>query len=264
VAAHQEEPERPFGALVDAARASGAFSLPRDRIGMYETTEPGVWRINTTRLQRLDGTNVEDLTAAEVQGRRQVHELMRFFRALVPGYERAVLLDTAAQVGVRETRRIVGEYVLRLADLQSGEPFEDTIGLCGYPVDLHSPTDTTGGASAAHATANAYHLPYRSLVPLGVERLLVAGRCLSATHEAAAAVRVMPPCFAMGQAAGTAAAMACRDGSPLRRVSARALQRQLAADGVYLGEEWHATYGPPGRAPAADEGARPGTGGAGG
>ncbi|HET8631777.1 MAG TPA: FAD-dependent oxidoreductase [Thermomicrobiales bacterium] len=235
VARHPDD-YRPFAGLVAAARAAGEFTIPRQGVGLYRTLEPGVWRINTTRIQRVDGTSAADLTRAEVEGRRQVRELLRFFRNWLPGFERCTLLDTAATIGVRETRRIAGEYTLTLDDLATGRAFPDAIALAGYPVDLHSPTGDGGGADGSHPTADAYQIPYRCLVPLGVDNLLVAGRSISATHEALAATRVMPPCFALGEAAGTAAALALEHRTTPRRLDAALLRRALARQGAYLGE----------------------------
>jgi hypothetical protein len=235
VAAHPED-YRPFSSLVQQARERGEFSIPRRGVGLYRTLDRGVWRINTTRIQRLRGTDARDLTRAEIEGRHQVQALMTFFRKWVPGFEDAELLDTATQIGVRETRRILGEYTLTLEDLAEGREFEDVIALAGYPVDIHSPTGDGGGATGELKTANIYQIPYRSLVPARVEQLLVAGRSLSATHEALAAVRVMPPAFAMGQAAGAAAALAVARGIPPRRVPVVDLQAVLIRQGAYLGE----------------------------
>jgi FAD-dependent oxidoreductase family protein len=228
---------RPYASIVARATAEGRFPAPRRGIGLYKTLRPGVWRINTTRILGKDGTDTRDLTAAEVHGREQVHQLMRFFREELPGFESCELLDTAAMIGVRETRRIVGEHVLSLADLQQARHFDDVIGLCGYPVDIHDPTGAGGGVDDAYRTANAYQIPYRSLVPLGVEQLLVAGRCLSATHEALAAIRVMPPAFATGHAAGVAAGLAVQGGVAPRKIPVDQLQRTLLAQDAYLGRE---------------------------
>lgn len=236
VAAHPED-YRPYASLVAQARAAGEFSIPRKGVGMYKTLDPGVWRINTTRIQRVDGTNASDLTKAEIEGRRQVQELLAFFRKWLPGFERSTLLDTATQIGVRETRRIVGDYTLTVEDLAVGREFPDVIALAGYPVDLHSPTGDGGGTDGAYQTANIYQIPYRCLVPSGVEQLLVAGRSISATHEAMAATRVMPPAFAMGEAAGTAAAIAIEHGITPRTVDIPQLQRALLRQNAYLGEE---------------------------
>lgn len=238
VRAHRDD-VRPFASIVEAARSAGKFTIPRRGVGLYRTLREGVWRVNATRVQQLDGTSAADLTAAEIAGRRQVCELMSFFKEWLPGFERCYLVDTAAVIGVRETRRIVGEYTLTLDDLSSDRKFPDVVALCGYPVDIHSPTGTDGGVDEASAfhTANAYQIPYRALVPVDVDQLLVAGRCISATHEALAAVRVMPPAFAMGQAAGTAAAMSVAAGLPPRAVDTAALQAALLKSGAYLGAD---------------------------
>jgi len=236
VAEHKDD-FRPFASLVAKAKEAGEFPIPRMGVGMYKTLEPGVWRINTTRMQRLDGTNVNDLTEAEILGREQVKALMKFFREWLPGFENVQLYDTAATVGVRETRRIVGEYTLTYEDLATGRHFDDVIALAGYPLDIHSPTDAGGGTTGEMKTANEYEIPFRSLVPRDVENLLVAGRCISATHEAMSATRVMPPAFAMGQAAGTAAALAIEWGRPPRDIPVPQLQELLVRQGQYLGEE---------------------------
>lgn len=227
---------RPFKSIVDEGRRSGEYTIPRMGIGLYKTLQPGVWRLNTTRILGVSGVDVADLTRAEIEGRRQVQELVEFLRRRVPGFSQATLLDTAATIGVRESRRIVGSYTLTLADLESGRHFEDVIGTCGYPVDIHSPTDE-GGRLEDDPTANVYEMPYGILVPQRLDGVLVAGRSVSATHEALAAIRVMPPSFAMGQAAGTAAALAVADGVEPRAIDVAALQEQLLDDGAYLGAE---------------------------
>jgi carbohydrate kinase (thermoresistant glucokinase family) len=235
----REHPDdiRPFASLVTAGRQDGRFPSPRRGVGMYKTMRPGVWRINTTRILDHDGADALSLTSAEIEGRRQVDALMDFFRSDLPGFRDCRLLDTAATVGVRETRRIVGEHVLSLEDLQSGRYFPDTIALAGYPVDIHDPTGAGGGVDESYGTANAYCIPYRSLIPVDLDNVLVAGRCISSTHEALAAIRVMPPSFAMGQAAGTAAALAVQGDGTSRQVSVDELRKQLVAQDAYLGEE---------------------------
>jgi hypothetical protein len=235
---HPEEEGKLFHAQVEAARLRGEFSIPRDKIGIYRTPEPGVWRVNTTRVLGMDGTNPDDLTRAEIEGRKQVFALLDFMRRELPGFAHVELRETATQIGVRETRRIVGEYVLTQDDLATGRHFDDVIALGGYPVDIH-PVDGTGGGvqsalDSGLRTADVYEIPYRSLVPLQVDDLLVAGRCLSATHEAAGAVRVMPPCFAMGQAAGTAAALAVERAISPRNVNVGEVQAELRKQGAIL------------------------------
>jgi succinate dehydrogenase/fumarate reductase flavoprotein subunit len=237
VAAHPED-HRLFASIVREARERGEFPIPREGIGIYRTPQPGIWRVNTTRLHNLDGTNVQDLTKAEIEGRKQVMFLLRFFREKCPGLEHCTLLDTAATIGVRETRRIVGEYTLTAEDLASGGNFDDVIALCGYPIDIHSPTGSGGTMTPDQfQIANVYQIPYRCLVPANTERLLVAGRCVSASHEALGAIRVMPPSFAMGQAAGTAAALAVAEGVQPRNVPIGWLQETMAKQGAFLGED---------------------------
>jgi len=236
IADHPDE-HRPYTSVVTAARERGEFPIPRLAIGLYRTPQKGVWRINTTRLQELDGTDVRDLTKAEIEGRKQVMFLLKFFRRYCPGLENCTLLDTAAMIGVRETRRIVGEYTLTADDLATGRDFDDVIALCGYPIDIHSPNGNGGTMTPeAFVCANVYQIPYRSLVPEKLDRLLVAGRCVSASHEALGAIRVMPPAFAMGQAAGTAAALAVAEGVEPRNVPIPWLQDTLTKQGAYLGD----------------------------
>jgi glycine/D-amino acid oxidase-like deaminating enzyme len=235
VAEHPAERSHLFQSII--AEAGEDFPAPREHIGVYRTPEPGIWRVNTTRLSGLDGTDAADLTQGEILGRKQVWALMDFFRERLPGFQDAILLDTAPQVGVRETRHIVGEYTLTGEDL-SGVHFDDVIALGSFPVDIH-PVTGTGGSIEAYfdqglETAPAYEIPYRSLVPQGMEGLLVAGRSISATHEASGAVRVMPPCYAMGQAAGVAASLAVAQGLPVRDVPIPALQEALRGQGAIL------------------------------
>ena len=235
VKAHPED-YRPFASIVAKAKEAGKFPIPRKGVGLYKTLQPGVWRINTTRILKRDGTDVRDLTRAELEGREQVQILLRFFKEYLPGFENCTLYDTAATMGVRETRRIVGEYTLTVEDLGAGKQFDDVIALCGYPVDIHSPNSDGGGASGEFPTANVYEIPYRSLVPEKIEGLLVAGRPISTTHEAHGAIRVMPPAFALGEAAGTAAAMALEWRVEPRAVPVPELQSLLVRRGAYLGE----------------------------
>jgi len=194
---------------------------------------PSQWRANVTQLAGPDGRAADALdaaqfSAAEAEGRRQIVEYLRFLRAEVPGFERAELQDVAAQVGVRETRRVQGSYRLSVDDVTGGACFDDVIGLNGWPVEEH----VAGGIAWRffNDADNAYHhLPWRMLQPQGVANLLVAGRCASMEHLAQSAARVSGPCFAMGQAAGTAAAQRLGGSLNLPR-----LQATLRADGADL------------------------------
>jgi hypothetical protein len=232
----RENPEEVhlFSSIIEKQRKKGEWKLNRDKVGIYREPEKGVWRVNTSRIQGLSGTDVKDLTKAEIEGRKQVFNLMNFFQKYLPGFENATLLDTGVQVGIRETRRIVGVYTLTAEDLTTGREFEDTIALYGYPIDIHSPTDGSTNFSKSYQTANIYQLPYRILIPEKVEGLLVAGRCVSATHEALGAIRVMPCAFALGHAAGAAASIAVKEVFQPRKVSYSDLQEVLERQNAVL------------------------------
>jgi len=236
---HPEEHNCLFRAIVLAHQDT--FPVPREHIGIYRTPQRGVWRVNCSRLSGLDGTNARDLTQGEVEGRKQVWALMEFFHRYLPGFANATLLDAGAQVGVRETRHIVGDYTLTADDLATGRRFADVIALGSFPVDIHPVTGKGGGIATALEmglrTAQVYEIPYRALVPKGIEQLLVAGRTLSATHEAAGAVRVMPSCMAMGQAAGVAGAIAAAEEILVREMPVARLRQILREQKAILSVE---------------------------
>ncbi|MCR4403161.1 MAG: FAD-dependent oxidoreductase [Firmicutes bacterium] len=223
----------PFSWLVEEARERGEWDVPRGEINMYETPNPGEWRVNTTRILNIDGTNARDVTRAEIEGRRQARKVFEFIKSRIPGCERARFMDTAAVVGIRETRHIVGEYVVTKEDVLGCRMFDDSILLASNSVDIHSKDAESGEYTVI--SGRWYGIPYRSLVPLSVENLLVAGRPISATSEASSAFRVMPCCIGTGQAAGTAAALAVKSGVVPRRVDVSRLRDLLREQGVYLG-----------------------------
>ncbi len=192
-----------------------------------------------TPITGLDATDALQLSAAEMEGRRQAFLLSDFIRRHVPGFEKAYLLSTAAHVGVRETRRIIGEYYLTYDDVLAARQFKDVVALGGYFVDIHDPRGGPGAYLSPEkgvfsAQDQAYDIPYRCLLPLHTEQLLVAGRPISGSHEAHASYRVMATCMGTGQAAGTASAMAVRQGTGPRQVSVLELQRRLMEQGAYL------------------------------
>jgi 2-polyprenyl-6-methoxyphenol hydroxylase-like FAD-dependent oxidoreductase len=248
----QHPDERLFAADIAQAKAAGeVFTIPRDNLGLYKDPRPGQYRANASRLLGYDSTDADSLTKAEIEGRKQVWELMRFWWKHSPFMKNAYLIDSGAHVGVRESRRIVGEYVLTVEDVASGRHFDDVIAMNGFFIDIHNPTGTGQAAPVNLKAANAYEIPYRSLVPLKVDQLLVGGRCLSATHEALGAVRVMPPACATGEAAGTAAALAVKLGTSPRSLPVDQLQRALLAQGAYLGEAFAEPQAPEPPVPSA-------------
>ncbi|HEY8416521.1 MAG TPA: FAD-dependent oxidoreductase [Limnochordales bacterium] len=225
-------PRRELEALMREAHTSGRYRLPRQEGSVHITPHPGVMVANMTRMPAVDGTDPVSLTAAEVEGRRQVQEYVRFLVENVPGYERAFLLGVSTHVGIRESRRIIGEYRLTADDVLSARKFPDGIAQCGAPIeDHHGGSDTRWQYLPE---GEVYHVPYRCLVPQKVDGLLVAGRCLSATHDAHASVRSIGQCMAMGQAAGVAAALALRRKTSVRDVDTSALRAQLEQMGALL------------------------------
>ena len=225
---------------VEEARANGEFPLPQDLVFFISLPTPGQVVVNTTHIGGLDGTKSEDLTTAEIEGRHQAMALMKFFRKYIPGFESAYLLQTAVQVGVRETRRIIGEYVFTGEDVISGSKFPDVVMRSAYPVDIHRAVGTgyaredEGQPVSAPPPGDWYEVPYRCMVPLEVDNLLVAGRCISATHEGQGAVRIMPNCMALGQAAGTAAALSIKTGVLPRKLDTTVLRKHLLEQGAII------------------------------
>jgi glycine/D-amino acid oxidase-like deaminating enzyme len=213
------------------AAASGDYALPRIEGSWHRTPFEGVVLIHMTRIPNVDATDPVQLTRAEVDGRRQVREYARFLRDRVPGFESSVVVSTSPAIGIRESRRIHGDYILTRDDVLTGRRFDDEIALCGAPIEDHHAGGDTEWQYVGQG--GVYGVPYRALLPAGIEGLLVAGRCFSSTHDAHASARSMATCMAMGQAAGTAAAMARAGVSP-RAVDVALLRERLAADGALL------------------------------
>ncbi len=211
----------------------GEISIPRECVLFFETPTPGVVIVNTSRIQGLDGSSAWDLSRAEMIGRKQCLELFSFLRKRAVGFESAVRIDSSAQVGVRETRRAVGLYTLTGEDLLEGRQFEDPIAMGGYPIDIHSP-DKAETNTTALRSAPTYQIPLRSLLVRSPSNLVVAGRCISATHEAMAAFRVTPIVMAVGQAAGVTAALAAATGKSPVEIPYRDIRQSLAASQAAL------------------------------
>ena len=188
-------------------RQEGKIKNCREDILAFPTMIEGVWHFNSTRICGKDPTDAWSLTEAEIEAREQVFELFDFLKEEVPAFAHAQLLSTASEIGVRESRKIEGEYLLTQEDLLACTRFEDAICTCNYDIDIHNPEGT--GTSHYLFPAGAYYtIPYRCMLPRNRVNLLVTGRCISATHEAQASLRIMPTCACLGEAAGVAAAMA--------------------------------------------------------
>jgi hypothetical protein len=227
-------------ARMEAAEARGR-RFPRRKPIVRPQPNPVEWRANLTQIRNPDGSAVsgidaEQLAFGEVEGRRQVRDTFEFIRGEAPGFEAAYIADIAPQIGIRETRRIVGEYRLSQDDILGCRDFFDTIGVNGWPVEAHVAGDVKF-LFAERGTRGFNQIPYRIVVPRKIENLFVAGRCASMTHEGQSSARVTGSCFVMGQAAGTAADLVLADRATPRTVDVAKLQRRLERDGAYLGRE---------------------------
>jgi len=227
-------------ALMERAEAEGRHQFPR-KGAIVRPQKSGIeWRVNVTQLanargQAMDGTDARELSDAETLGRRQVAQVAKFLRE-VPGFERSYIVDIPPQVGIRETRRVQGLYMLTEGDVLGCADFDDTIGVNGWPLELHVKGDVEFRFAPIPESRGFNQLPYRMTVTPSHDNLWVAGRCASMTHEAQSAARVTGACFVMGQATGTAAHFALREGVPASHVDVRDLQSRLAAEGAFLGQ----------------------------
>jgi hypothetical protein len=224
--------------LMDEAENAGR-RFPRKKPIVRPQRNPIEWRANLTQIKNpdgtaVDGTDLRQLSFGEVEGRAQCWDVFQFIKSVTPGFEDAYIVEIAPQIGIRETRRIVGEYQLTDTDILGCRDFDDAIGVQGWPVEAHVKGDVKF-VFAPRGSRGYNQVPYRIIVPQKIENLFVVGRCASMTHEGQSSARVSGPCFLMGQAAGVAADLALGDGVTPRGVNVRTLQQRLAADGAYLG-----------------------------
>ena len=220
--------------LIQEAEKKDQLKLAREDILFFGTLHEQEISVNTTRIVEVLGTNVWDLTYAEWEGRRQIRRISAFLRQYVPGFEKAWVAQSGTIAGVRESRRILGEYKLTADDLMQARKFEDVIARGTYPVDIHNPTGK-GTVLKRIAVDESYDIPLRALIPIGVDQLLTAGRCISGTHEAHSSYRVMPISMATGHAAGVCAALAAESGISPRNIAFREVQSELLRQGADLG-----------------------------
>ena len=224
--------------LVDEATAAGDLDLAREDILFFGSAHPGEVAVNSTRVSQVFGTDVFDLTRAEAVSHRQMSQVAAFLRDYVPGFADSYVAQSGVQVGVRETRRILGGYVLTGEDILTARKFDDVIARGTYPVDIHNPHGK-GTVLRSVPAGDAYDVPLRCLLPRDVDDLLTAGRCISGTHEAHSSYRVTPTAMATGQAAGVCAALAAARGCAPRRVEIGAVQAELIRQGADLGSRGH-------------------------
>ena len=234
----QQHPDQWHGVLglndlMHEAVLKGELDISRENLLFFGAIHEGHVLVNSTRVLGSLGTDVWDLTRAELEGRRQVAQLTNFFRKYVPGFEKAYVEQTGILTCTRESRRIIGEYKLTAKDVLEACKFNDVIALGSYPIDVHNPAGK--GTLLKKVKANAaYDIPLRCLIPLKIENMLVGGRCISGTHLANASYRTMPICMATGQAAGICAAIAAKNNQTPRTVDSMKVQEILLHQGAIL------------------------------
>lgn len=215
-------------------KASDEVGYESPRIGLNVKTGLGLGDVfvNATRITEGLATNIHDLTDAEVRVRAQVQECVAFLRTYVPGFKDSYLLDTPTEIGVRESRRILGDYTLTLDDIVNRRTFDDVVAKGYGVIDIHEP----GGRRLRFDAVEEYQVPYRCLLPKKIDGVLVAGRCVSCDHEVLGTLRTIPACMYTGQAAGVAAALSVRSNTIPRNVKVDVLQQALIEQNVVLFE----------------------------
>lgn len=217
--------------LYKEKQAKGEIKNPREDVLFFETLSKGVVHFNTTRIVKLNPTDAYDVTRAEIEAREQAYEVFTFLKENFDAFKNSSIVITAPEIGIRESRMICGEYTLTAEDLMKLTQFEDAIALGNYDMDIHNPE---GGGTSHYffKPGEFYSIPYRCLIPKNSQNLLVAGRCISATHEAQAAIRIMPIVCCIGQAAGEAIAAAARSEANVKDVDIKKLHKRLEENGA--------------------------------
>ena len=211
-------------------QAQGKIKNPRENILCFPTMVHGLMHFNTTRIVKKNPTDAADITSAELSAREQVFEMLSFLKENSESFKNARLLMTASHIGVRESRMIEGEYILTQEDLLAFTKFEDGIAVCNYEIDIHNP-EGSGTSHYFFPNGEYYSIPYRCLTPKKTHNLLVAGRCISSTHEAQASYRIMPVCASLGEAAGIAAALAKKASCSVKSIDIPLLRKTIQAHG---------------------------------
>ena len=214
-------------------KAAGKIKNPREDVLIFKTLIDGVLHFNTTRIVKLNPCDVYDVTKAEFEAREQVYEIYNFLKENFEAFSKSEIVSTASEIGIRESRMIDGEYVLTAQDLKELKQFPDAIALGNYEIDIHNPSGT-GTSHYIFKKGEYYSIPYRSLIPKGVDNLLVGGRCISAEHEAQAAIRIMPIVCCIGEACGMAVAQANEENAITREINTDKLRNKLIDAGAVL------------------------------
>jgi len=216
------------------ALEAGELINPRENILVFKTPVPNVLHFNTTRVVKHDPTSPIDVTKAEIIAREQVYEIYEFMKKHANGLENSFLMSTAAEIGVRESRMIVGDYVLTEVDCRAFTKFDDSVAACNYDIDIHNP-EGSGTSHYYFPEGEYYTIPYRSLIPKNATNMLVAGRCISSDHGAQASYRIMPTVCCIGEAAGCAVGIAVKNQIDTRSVDVEKLQETLKNNGAFIG-----------------------------
>ena len=220
-------------ALYKQYRAEGKIKNPREDILIFGGVGDGMLHFNTTRIVKMDPTDPLDVSAAEIEARKQICEIVDFLKKHSEAFKDCMISSVASQIGVRESRKLKGEHILTVDELFDRVMFEDSIALGNYDVDIHSPSGT-GTVMRRFDRKYFYSIPYRSLLPKEYDNLLVAGRCISATHEAQSSVRIMPICVCLGEAAGTAIGLAKNTNTNTHTLDVKRLQKALVENGAQI------------------------------
>ncbi len=221
--------------LYQKLQAEGKIKNPRENVLVFNfPPAEGVLHFNTTRIIKKNPVDAIDLTRAEIDSREQVDELMNFLKENFKSFKNSSLIMTAPEIGVRESRMIIGEHVLTSEELLACTKFDDSISACCYDIDIHSP-DGSGTYIHQLEPGTYYTIPYRSLVPKNITNLLVAGRCISSDHEAQASYRIMPTCSTLGEAAGIGAVVALKNNTSAKDADIKQIQKLLTDAGAFIG-----------------------------
>jgi hypothetical protein len=223
-----------FKGLIKRGREKGELYLTHDNMWIAFLPTKGTVEINATHVIGLDPLNGKDLTLAEIDCRKQMVSVYSFLKKNIPGFENIYLLDSASHIGVRESRRLIGEYILTFEDIKRGQKFDDSIAVNFMPIDIHGPGEQQTWRKLDHP----YEIPYRSLQAKVNDNLLVAGRCISVDHIVQGSIRSVPCCFATGQAAGVAASLSLLENKSPKKIDVGRLQLELRKQGAVISQQW--------------------------
>ena len=212
---------------------SGELTFDRDIVLFFETNTKNEVIVNMSRINNLNPVDPIDLSKAEIEGRKQVWQLYYYLKKHIPGFENAILITTGPNVGIRSSRRLVGNYILTVDDIIKGKKFDDGISACGYPIDIHS-SDGVETNTTFLLDGMWYTIPYRCLINNTIKNVIATGRLISCTFEAHASLRVSPSCGALGHASGVSAALSVKNKILPTDLDAKLIRKKLKSQGAFL------------------------------